>query len=166
MHEMYIITLYTLHNLQTALRNAVLNVLGEGGSSDGEMKMNMMQMLHGCYNIQNWHESNELKEIWKYVTDREGITHLKFKKLEEPVLSRWWLVGVCATSFKESYAVWLKIMTAIRKASPSNSACNKIASCTLNLMQKPVILNDLEMLIAFVLLHYIETLVCDKVVTT
>ena len=148
MHECYVITSCTLHNLQTALRNAVVNVLGDGGLNDGEIKMNMMQMLHGCYNIQNWHESNELKDIWQYVKTKEG-TDLKFKKLEEPVLSRWWLVGVCATSFKESFEVWQKILTLIRNSAPSNSACSKIASCTLNLMTKPVIINDLEMLIAF-----------------
>ena len=45
---------------------------------DGEFKMNLMQMLHGRYNIQNWHESEELKEMWKYVTEQESI-ELKFK---------------------------------------------------------------------------------------
>ena len=59
-HEHYLIASCTLHNLQTALRNAVINVLGDRGTIDGEHKLNMMQMLHGCYNLQNWHE---LKEI-------------------------------------------------------------------------------------------------------
>ena len=63
-----------------------------------------MQMLHGCYNIQNWHETDKLKEIWTYIVDKE-CTNLKFRKLEEPVLSRWWLVGACATSFKECKVV-------------------------------------------------------------
>jgi len=74
---------------------------------------------------------------------------LKFKRLEEPVLSRWWLVEICAASFKESKGVLKKVMVAIRNSSPANSACNKITSCTLNLMMTPVIINDLEMLIAF-----------------
>jgi len=74
---------------------------------------------------------------------------LKFRKLEEPVLSRWWLVGACATSFKECKLVWEKICAAIRNSAPSTSAANKIASCTLNLIQKIVIINDLELMIAF-----------------
>ena len=110
--------------------------------------MNMMQMLHGCYNIRNWHTSSKLKYIWMYITVHKA-TNLKFKKLEEPVLNRWWLVGGCATSFKESYQVWKKLLNAICKSAPANSACNKIASYTLNLMITPVIMNDLEMRIAF-----------------
>ena len=105
-------------------------------------------MLHGCYNIQNWHETDELKEIWTYIVDKE-CTNLKFRKLEEPVLSRWWLVGACATSFKECKAVWECICQAIRNSAPSASASNKIVSCTLKLIRKPVIMNDLELLISF-----------------
>ena len=138
----------TLHNLQTGLRHAVINILGDGGTDDGEHKLNMMQMLHGCYNLQNWHELDELKEIWTYISEKE-CAYLEFRKLEEPVLSRWWLVGACATSFKECKVVWEKICTAIRNSSPSASACNKIASCTVNLIQKPVIMNDLELMIGF-----------------
>ena len=76
-HEHYLIASCTLHNLQTALRNAVINVLGDGGTNDGEHKLNMMQMLHGCYNLQNWHELDKLKEIWSYVSEQE-CAHLKF----------------------------------------------------------------------------------------
>ena len=56
---------------------------------------------------------------------------------------------MCATSFKECKHIWEKICNAIRNSSPSNSACNQIASCTLNLIQKPVIMNDLELMIGF-----------------
>ena len=66
---------------------------------DGEHKLNMMQMLHGCYNSQNWNKTEELKEIWNYISQKECAC-LKFRKLEEPVLSRWWLVGACAGCFK------------------------------------------------------------------
>ena len=147
-HESYLVGSCTLHNIQTALRNAVVNVLGEGGSDDGEYRMNVMQLLHGAYNLQNWHEIEELKEIWKFVQtlDENALT---FKKLEEPVLTRWWLVGACAASFKESMHIWENICIGIRNSSRSNSASMKIASCTLNLLQKPVIINDLELLVAF-----------------
>ena len=146
--ENYLISSCTLHNLQTALRNAVRNVLGDGGMCNGEHKLNMMQILHGCYNIQNWHETEELKEIWTYISEKESA-HLKFRRLEEPVLSRWWLVGTCATNFKECKCVWEKICLAIQNSAPATSACSKIASCTLNLIKKQVIINNLELMIAF-----------------
>ena len=48
----YLISLCTLNNLQTALKNAVVNVSDNGRMVEGEHKMIMMQMIHGCYNIQ------------------------------------------------------------------------------------------------------------------
>ena len=48
----YLTSTCALHNLQTCLRNAVVNVLGEGGmNADGQPIMNCMQMLHGAYNL-------------------------------------------------------------------------------------------------------------------
>ena len=43
----------SLHNLQTALRNAIIEVFGEGGqeSETGAYKKNAMQLMHGMYNI-------------------------------------------------------------------------------------------------------------------
>ena len=76
-HDVYLISSCTLHNIQTALRNAVVNVLGEGGTDDnGEYRMNVMQLLHGAYNIQNWHEGDELREIWKYVQTTAEKIHI------------------------------------------------------------------------------------------
>ena len=52
----YLLATCCLHNLQTALRVAVENVLGEGGMDSTCIKMNLMQMIHGAYDIQNYHE--------------------------------------------------------------------------------------------------------------
>jgi hypothetical protein len=106
-HSQYLISTCVLHNLQTCLRNAVENVTGLGGQNEkGEYKMNVMQMLHGAYNIQNWQEVEELKEVWSFVQDADGLLmRLTFKRLEEPILTRWWLVGACVCSFKESFSV-------------------------------------------------------------
>ena len=143
----YLVCTCSLHNLQTCLRNAVTNVLGEGGIDDnGNAVMNVMQMLHGKYNIQNWQENKELKELWTYLSD---ASNEKFKRLEEPIMTRWWLVGACACSFKESITVWKKICKAIRNSAPSSCASNKIASCTLNLIDSPVIINDLHLICSF-----------------
>lgn len=62
-HTTYLISSCTLHNLKNDLRNTVINVLGERGTEDGDHKMNVMQMLHGCFNLQNWHEVDELNEV-------------------------------------------------------------------------------------------------------
>ena len=65
--------------------------------------MNAIKMLHSAFNLQNWQEIDELRELWKFVANNNL---LKLKKLEDPVLSRWWLVGACACSFKESFEAW------------------------------------------------------------
>ena len=60
----YLLGTCTLHNLQTALRNTVTHVLGEGGTNAKcEFRMNAMQILHGAYNIQNYHEVGELRGL-------------------------------------------------------------------------------------------------------
>ena len=79
--------------------------------------MNAMQMLHGAYSIQNYHEIDELRGLCEFVQGE--CDGMKFKKLEEPVLTRWWLVGACAVSFKKSILVWEKICSAICNSAPS-----------------------------------------------
>ena len=77
----YLITSCSLHNLQTALKNGIQLVMGEGGLlDDGKGKLNAMQLLHGAYNIQNWCEHDELKEIYNYTCTKQGLEQ-KFKKL-------------------------------------------------------------------------------------
>ena len=78
------------------------HVLGEGGAdNDKSFKLNVMQLLHGAYNIQNQQEINGLKYLRNYFDDLEDGDAMKFQKLEEPILTRWWLVGTCACSFKK-----------------------------------------------------------------
>eukprot|EP00957_Ditylum_brightwellii_P117910 8993776-Ditylum_brightwellii.AAC.1 len=67
--DLYLISTCTLHNVQTTQHNAVEQILGEGGQDEnGDYKMNVMQMLHGTYNLQNWKESEELAELWTYLS--------------------------------------------------------------------------------------------------
>ena len=145
----YLITSCCLHNLQTALRNGIQLVMGEGGLlEDGTGKLNAMQLLHGAYNIQNWCEHDELKEIYLFTQTQLGI-EMKFKKLEEPIATRWWLVGACACSFLESLAVWERICDGIRKSAPSDSAAYKVAASTLGLIKEPMIISDVRLLATF-----------------
>ena len=145
--QYYLVTTCALHNLQTCLRNAVVNVLGGGGMNDkGEPLMNVMQMLHGAYNLQNWQKDEELQQLWAYLSEAADE---KFKKSEEPIMTRWWLVGACACSFATSLSIWTSICIAIRNRAKPNSASSKIASCTLNLIRFAPIMNDLYLLTAF-----------------
>ena len=144
----YLMTSCALHNLQTALRNGIQLVLGEGGlEDDGKGKRNAMQLLHGAYNIQNWCENDELKEIYLYTREQEGL-EMKFKKLEEPIVTRWWLVGACATSFLACLSTWTRICDGIRKSAPTSSASYKVAAATLSLIQEPIIMSDVHLLVA------------------
>ena len=64
-------------------------------------------------------------------------------------MTRWWLVDACAVSFSESVTTQQKICQTIRNSAPSGSASSKISSCTLDLIKKPVIINDLHLLTSF-----------------
>ena len=50
-----------------------------------------MQMLHGAYNIQNYHEIEEMKDLWTFVEGSE-YDDMKLRKLEEP---KYMVVGRC-----------------------------------------------------------------------
>ena len=52
-------------------------------------------MLHGAYNIQNWQKDGKLKELCRYLQELNKEDKI-FKKLEDPIATRWWLVAVCA----------------------------------------------------------------------
>ena len=140
-------------------------MLGEGGMNEKkEPVMNVMQMLHGAYNLQNWQEDSELKQLWTHLT--ADAANETFKKLEEPIMTRWWLVGACACSFKKSMATWRKICKAIRNSAPGGSASSKIASCTLNFIDSPIIINDLHLMCffheAFLFKHFKFLQLTDK----
>ena len=52
---------------------------------NGAYMMYAIQMLHGVYNIQNWQETEELKELWKYV-ERLKVDKMQFTKLDESII--------------------------------------------------------------------------------
>ena len=96
MHHFYLVGSCSLHNLKTALRNAIQHVFGEGGKDErGEHKINAMQLMHGMYNIQNYLTSDVLKTLWQEACTALGVLNSQ-KLLLAPVLTRWWSVGVCA----------------------------------------------------------------------
>ena len=73
----YLISTCSLYNLQNCLRKAAIHVLGEVGvDKNGQPVMNCMQMLHRAYNLQNWQEFDELKQLWVYLTANDGGENL------------------------------------------------------------------------------------------
>ena len=81
MYPRFMVLSCSLHNLQTCLRNAVVKHLGEGGKTEkGEFKRNVMQLLHGMYNVQTYLEGSELKQKWNIICHKLGITK-KLKRL-------------------------------------------------------------------------------------
>ena len=133
-------------------------MLGEGGMDDnGGYSMNAIQMLHGAYNIQNWQKTEELKDLWIFI-EQDELVKTKFKKLEDPITTRWWLVGAYAVSFKEYFVPWMKICRDIRNSAPSGSASIMIVSCTLKLMQNEAICNYLDLIISFHSFSYFQAL--------
>ena len=63
-----IIDTCSLHNVHACLWNAVLNMLGEERRDKiNEPVANVMQMMHSVYNLQNWQENEELKQLWSYL---------------------------------------------------------------------------------------------------
>ena len=81
-----------------------------------------------------------------YLRDTTGE---KFKRLKDPIMSRWWLVGECACSFKDSIKTWRKICQTIRNSAPRGSTSSKISSCTLNLIDSSLIINDFYLICVF-----------------
>ena len=91
--EDFLVLLCSLHNLQTCLRAAVIENLGEGGKAVGDWKRNAMQLLFGVYNLQTptYHEAEELKKKWEAIARQMGVMK-PFRRIPKPVLTRW---GVC-----------------------------------------------------------------------
>ena len=79
---------------------------------------------------------------------RQGLEE-KFKRLPEPVLTRWWLVGECAVVFKASKEIWSRVLQSILTYAKSNSASSKIALSTLGLLKKPTICCNHKIICAF-----------------
>ena len=138
-----------LHNLQTCLRNSVQNFMGEGGVDDeGEYVRNVMQMLHGAYNLQNWQENDELKELWKYLAVLKD-EEVRFKKNGRT--NCYSLVACWCLCLQFQGLHWY--VETYLQGNPQFSSKwyyqQQIASCALNLMTNKAILNDIELLVAF-----------------
>ena len=101
-----------------------------------------MQLLNGACNIFNYLDIEEVQGFWEDALVRLNRTN-KFKKLTNPVLTRWWLVGACAVELDEKWNVWKMVIKGVRnlpkrkdQKGNETSALQDIAAATLNLMKQ------------------------------
>jgi len=90
-------------------------------------------------------EGLNIKEVWGFWEDALICINRtnKFKKLTNPVLTRWWLVGACAAELDKKWNVWKMAIKGARnlpkrkyKKGNKSSALQDIAAATLNLMKQ------------------------------
>ena len=151
MAENYVVGSCCLHNLQTALRNAIIEISGEGGmdSETGDYKMNAMQLMHGMYNLHNYVPSHLYAKLWKKACDELQID-VPYKILPAPIVTRWWSVGVCAASLEDDWEIRKKVNNALLNLpnSDTSDALRKILSANKNLMGKMEIKSDIKIIAA------------------
>ena len=58
-----------------------------GKKGKGTWKMNTMQLLFGEYNVQTYHEPEEMNKIGENI--QENGSNKKFRRMPTPVLTRW-----------------------------------------------------------------------------
>jgi hypothetical protein len=104
--ELYVVAFCTLHCIQLTLGNPIDHILGQGDmdKATNQFKQTAMQLLHGVYNLQKNHESEEWNMIWKSACQSLGLESPKEpKKIPAPILTRWWTVGVCANFLLQNW---------------------------------------------------------------
>ena len=156
----YIISSCSLHNLQTCLRNGVIEVLGEGGSVEDEngttqFKKNAMQLMHGIWNLTNYLPKTFLRKIWKHSREKLQIDR-PYRIFPQPVLTRWWMVGDAACILREDWVIYEEMMKQLANLPRSElkEAAFGIVCANKNLMQKKVIKADVNV-IASIHTHFI-----------
>ena len=83
------------------------------------------------------------------VCEMKGINK-KFRKIPQPVLTRWWFVGIAVRQLLEDWEIWKELMRVTRNDPLSNNkALNDIASSNKSLMEEPMIISDLHLVAAF-----------------
>ena len=96
--------------------------------------LNVMQLLHSCYNLCNNHEIYEIRLIWLDVCNELNIQEEKYNTMQAPILTWWWTVFVATVFVKEHWNIFVRmaIMT-----------CNKAKTKTYTLFQIADAIKDL-----------------------
>jgi hypothetical protein len=85
----YLVGPCTLHCLQLILFNAIVTLLGKGGKkNEQEYCAPAMQLLHGLYSIQDYHDRTEWINNWAFAAEQVGEPVLVPPTIPKPILTR------------------------------------------------------------------------------
>ena len=76
-------------------------------NSVSDLKINDMQLLNDVYNLFKYLNIEEMREIGTILCRDLGKT-ATFKKLTNPVVTCWWLIGVTACELLEHWEIYGK----------------------------------------------------------
>ena len=101
----------SLHNVQTCLRNGILAVFGDSGTTCDEhghhttFKKNALQLIYGIANVHDYLDRYLFEAMWNVCCDKLNVVK-RFSKMNKPCLSRWWTVGAAVVNLTESWHIW------------------------------------------------------------
>ena len=157
----YLISFCTIHILNLCLSNPIELLMGTGGLlTDSEGKeagyiKNLLQALHGLYDLEQRFEAPRWKELWEDAARKAGVYHLvagkrgKVKKMQRPVLTRWWTIGEAAKILLEYFEIYVQIVKDIEVAKGIPQRIKKIASGLEELLKVPMIYSDANLIKGF-----------------
>ena len=135
--------------------NSTSNEDGNNGNNTVCVR-NAMQLLHAVFYLQNVFESEEWKLMWDDALEDDDLAELgdEFrgnadKKLQAPILTRWWSVGVAVKQVLKNKDILENICQKIVNANNSTSKANKVASQVQSLLNETMIISDLLLLKGF-----------------
>ena len=110
-----------------------------------------MQLLHGVYNLQKNHERNEWKSIWKIAANECGVDNIEnpSKIIPQPVLTRWWTVGVAAAFLVKNKDTIHAVCNGVINNTKLDNKNNSIASGVWALIKTAQVINDVHIINAY-----------------
>ena len=139
----YLLPTCSLHALQLVLSNPIIKCIGGTGLGI----QTAPQLLHSLYNLctggGGTFEISEFQLMWRKKFDE------KFKKITEPVLTRWWTVGAAAQEVKPNWEKWTAIAQQCVDAYPSISSANLCGSACTSMLAEPAIFAHICWIVAF-----------------
>ena len=80
-----------------------------GTDEKEEFVINIIQMMHGTFNIHKWHGEQKIREIWKYVQD-DDVSNQKVKRQQSQFCQGDGLLERVQTALKSTYQPELKFI--------------------------------------------------------
>ena len=141
--DTYLSPTCTLHAVQLTLSNPTKNLMGDGGLG----QQNVLQLLHSLFNLQSGgggsFEISEFKMMWLELFGE------KFKKITEPVLTRWWTIGQAIKQVLPNLHKWRIIAKKCVDAYSTKASPNLCGSAIEPLITEPAIIAHLHWIHAY-----------------